>query len=225
MDEDRPNQVPPPAPPLGSTGGKGMIERIKDILLKPKSEWGVIEGEPATLQSIYVPYVVILAAIGPIAGLIGQQLIGYGGYGIRVTPPIGYSVVAAVLSYGLSLAAVYIAALIIDALAPTFKGTKNLLNAFKVAAYSFTAFWLAQIFFIVPELMFLAILGLYGFYLLYLGLPRLMKVQEDQAIGYIGVVVFAMLLVNAVLMVIAYKVAGAFFTPTVVIAPNAVTFG
>jgi hypothetical protein len=217
--------TPPPPAPVGSTPPKGLIERITGILVRPKTEWGVIESEASTVSSIYTTYIIILAAIGPIAALIGQQLIGWGGYGVRFTPPIGYSVVFAVLDYGLKLAGVYVAALIIDALAPTFKGTKNFLSAFKVAAYSFTAIWLAQIFYIVPDLMFLSIVGLYSLYLLYLGLPRLMKVQEDQTIGYVGVVVFALIVINGLIMVIAYKVAAAMFTPTIVISPNSVTFG
>ena len=226
MSDDRPTEAtPPPLAPAGSTPQKGFVERVKDILISPKTEWGVIESEASTVQSIYVPYVVILAAIGPIAALIGQQVIGWGGYGIVYKPPIGFSITYAVLTYLLQLGGVYVLALIIDALAPTFKGNKNFLNAFKVAAYSFTAAWLAAIFNIIPSLMILGIVGLYSFYLLYLGLPRLMKSPEDQSIGYIGVTVFAMIVVWGLIMAIVSKLASALFMPTVVIGTNGVTFG
>ena len=46
---------------------------------------------------------------------------------------------SAILQYLLSLASVFVLALIIDALAPTFGGTKNQVQALKVAAYSNTA--------------------------------------------------------------------------------------
>src|SRR5690606_29428743 len=130
----------------------------------------------ATIGGIYTSYVVILAAIGPIASLIGQQVFGIGAFGYSWKPSLGYSIGSAVLSYLLSLVTVYVAALVIDALAPSFGGTKDQLKAFKVAAYSMTPGWIAGIFGIIPMLGWLALIGgLYGLYLLYLGLPRLMR--------------------------------------------------
>jgi hypothetical protein len=216
--------TPPPPAPAGSSPPKGFVERVMGILLRPNSEWGVIESEASTVQSIYVPYVVLLAAIGPIASIIGQQVIGWNYGGVRITLPIGYTVTFAVLTFALQLAGVYVCALIIDALAPTFKGTKNFLNAFKVAAYSFTAAWLAGIFNIMPQLAFLGLVGLYSFYLLYLGLPRLMKSPQDQAIGYVGVTVFAMIVIWGVIMVLVSQLAWAFFAPTINFGPGSVTF-
>ena len=100
-----------------------------------------------------------------------------------------YSVTMAVITYVLALVSVYVSSLVIDALAPSFGGTKDSLKAFKVAAYSATAAWLAGIFGIIPMLGILAIVGLYSLYLLYLGLPRLMRVAEDKALGYTIVVI------------------------------------
>ena len=226
MSDDRPTEAtPPPAAPVGSTPPKGLVERVRDILLKPKQEWTVIDGEASSVQSIYTTYVVILAAIGPIAMIIGQQVIGWGGYGIRVKPPMGFTLVYAILTYALQLGGVYVCALIIDALAPTFKGTKDFLKAFKVAAYSFTAAWLAAVFNIIPDLMILSIVGLYSFYLLYLGLPRLMRSPEDQSIGYVGVTVFAMIIVWGVIAVVVQRLAWSLFAPTLTIGSGGITLG
>jgi hypothetical protein len=186
---------PTPGDPNTLAGGgggprKGLIERVKDILMSPKTEWGVIDAEPATIGGIYTGYVMILAAIGPIAMLIGHQVFGI--YGFK--PPLEYSIAWAVMTYVLALISVYINALIIDALAPTFGGTKDSLKAFKVAAYSGTAAWIAGIFGIIPMLGILAIVGLYSLYLLYLGLPRLMRVSEDKALGYTIVVIVVWLI-------------------------------
>jgi hypothetical protein len=189
----------PVTPPPGAS--KSIIDRVRDILLKPKEEWPVIDREPATIQGIYTSYVVILAAIGPLATLIGHQVFGIYGY----KPSIAYSLTTAVLGYVLALVSVYVSALVIDALAPSFGGTKNQLNAFKVAAYSATASWLAGIFMIIPQLAVLAIVGLYSLYLLYLGLPQLMRVSEDKAIGYVVVTV----IVQIVLYILVSFVVGA----------------
>lgn len=177
-------------PPKNSSPASGIVQRAKDILFKPKETWPVIAVEPATMQSIYVPYVVALAAIGPVAQFIGGQVFGFTAFGVTYHPPIASALVSAILSYGLTLATVFLLALVIDGLAPNFGGQKDPVQALKVAAYSATAGWVGGIFGLVPALGLIgALLGLYGLYLLYLGLPVLMKAPQDKAIGYTAVVV------------------------------------
>lgn len=177
-------------PPKNSSPASGIVQRAKDILLKPTETWPVIAAEPASTQSIYVPYVVALAAIGPIAQFIGGQVFGFTAFGVTYHPPIASALVSAILSYGLTLATVFILALVIDGLAPNFGGQKDQVQALKVAAYSATAGWVGGIFGLVPALGLIGVLfGLYGLYLLYLGLPVLMKAPQDKAVGYTVVVV------------------------------------
>lgn len=197
MSEIPSSKTTPPATPTS-----GVIERAKNIILKPKEAWAAIDTEAATVQSIYVPYVVLLAAIGPVAQLIGGQVFGYGAFGVTFRPSLGSALVSALLSYGLALASIFVLSLIIDALAPNFGGQKNQVQALKVAAYSATAGWLAGIFGLIPALAILGILGLYGLYLLYLGLPILMKVPEDKAAGYTIVVVIAAVVIFLIIGVI-----------------------
>lgn len=169
-----------------------LVDRVKRILLSPRTEWEVIDAEPATLAQLYTGYILPLAAIGPVA-----QLIGYSVFGISVPfmgtyrVPIGSAITSALVSYVLTLAATYVLALIIDGLAPTFNGQRSQIQALKVAAYSSTANWVAGIFLLIPALMILTILGLYSLYLLYLGLPVLMKSPRDKAMAYTVVVVVA----------------------------------
>lgn len=203
-----------------------LIDRAKNIIMTPKTEWGVIDAEPATVQGLYTSYVLILAAIGPIAMLIGQQVFGWGAMGITVKPPLNYSIGLAVISYVLGLASVYVMALIIDALAPSFNGTKNQIQAFKVAAYAPTAAWLAGIFQIVPALAFLAIVGLYSLYLYYLGMARLMRVPDDKSVAYTVVVCLAYVIVFFVISYIATMMAISFFgAPSLAIGGGRISIG
>ncbi len=169
----------------------GLVQRVKDILLRPRQTWTQIEAEPASAASLYFPYVALLAAIGPIAHLIGGQIFGYGALGFRFKPALGSALSSALVSYVLTLVGVFVLALIINALAPRFGGQKSQVQALKVAAYSGTAAWIAAIFGLVPALAVLSLAGLYSLYLLYLGLPRLMKAPEDRALGYTVVVIVA----------------------------------
>lgn len=186
--------------PTGGTAS--LVERVKNILMTPKTEWPRIDAEPATIGGIYTSYVLILAAIPPVCMLIGMLVFGLP----FVAFSTEYLVVQAVLTYVLSLVGVYVMALIIDALAPTFGGTKDKVKAFKVAAYCSTAAWVVGVFYLVPMLGILAILGLYSFYLLYLGLPVLMKTPADKALVYTIAVVVAAIVIYVVIGAITGRV-------------------
>lgn len=187
----------------------GLIDRVKNILVTPKSEWDRIDGETATVQGLYVGYACILAAIGPIASLIGTQVFGWGGFGVHIRPPLIASLVSACWGYVGSLLGVFILAEIINRLAPSFGGTSDRMQAFKVAVYSSTAAWLAGVFGLIPMLSWLAIVGLYSLYLLYLGLPKLMKAPEDKAVSYTVVTVVVAIVIWIVIGAIAGAIAGA----------------
>jgi Yip1 domain len=186
-----------------------LVDRAKNILLQPKQEWPVIEGEQATVGSLYTGYIIPLAAIGPVASIIGWSV-----FGLRlpfvgsIRMPIGYGVRNAAIAYVAGLIGVFILALIIDALAPTFGGQKNQIQALKVAAYSYTAAWVGGIFSIIPSLAILGLLvSLYSIYLLYLGLPVLMKSPQDKAVGYTAVVIIVAIVLYIVIGVVVAQFA------------------
>ncbi|HYC32524.1 MAG TPA: Yip1 family protein [Gemmatimonadales bacterium] len=188
-----------------------LVERAKRILLNPAEEWRVIDGEQATVQGLYTGYIMPLAAIGAIAQVVGYSVFGMSFMGTTYRTPIGSAVTGAIVTYGLTLVGVYVLALVIDALAPTFDGTRNQIQALKVAAYSSTASWVAAVFAVLPGLRILTILGLYSLYLLYLGLPVLMKAPAEKAMGYTVVVIIAAI----VLFMLVGLVAGAVVSPVV----------
>jgi Yip1 domain len=191
-----------------------VVDRAKNIVLTPTNEWIAIEAEPTSVNDIYKGYVVPLALIPAIAGFIGASIVGLEVPGLG-TVRMGFfaGLFSALLQFGLSLALVYVLALIIDALAPTFHGQKNMLAAFKVAAYSMTPSWLAGIFSLIPSISFLSLLGLYGIYLLYVGLPLLMRAPADKALGYTAVVVLAAIVLSLVFAAVLGLFLGRSLTP------------
>lgn len=180
-----------------------LMERAKNILFQPKQEWPVIDTEQATVGSLYTGYIIPLAAIGPVATLIGWSV-----FGLRIPflgsirMPISAGIRVALIQYAGALVGTFVLALIIDALAPTFGGQKNQIQALKVAAYSATAAWVAGIFGIIPALAILGLVGLYSLYLLYLGLPALMKAPQDKAMGYTVVVIVVAIVLAVVIQYI-----------------------
>jgi hypothetical protein len=183
-----------------------LVDRAKKIILTPQAEWEVINQEPTSTSQLYTQYIVLLAAIGPVAMFLGGSFLGFGFFSLY---GIVHSLVAAVFSYVLGLVGVFLVALIIDALAPSFGAQKNQLQALKVAAYSFTPAWLAGIFHLVPLLGILGLLAFaYTVYLMYLGLPVLMKTTKEKAVGYTAVVFVCAFVIFAVFGAIGTGVAG-----------------
>ena len=187
-----------------------LVDRVKNILLSPKTEWPVIEQEQTDVKTLYLSYIMILAAIPAIATIISSLLIGgmvgavAGRAGLGAGMTGGFAVGHALVSYVISLVVIFVVALIVDALAPTFGGTKSQINALKLVAYSATAGWVASIATVIPILGWIvAIIGsLYGIYLLYLGLPVLMKCPQDKAVVYLVVVVIVYLVLSWILSAI-----------------------
>jgi hypothetical protein len=167
-----------------------LIQRVQDILLKPKETWPIIAGEGGDTASIYTNYLIYLAAIPAIASFIGLSLIGAGGFGFSVRVPIMSGLVQMVVSFVLSLVMVFVLALIVDALAPTFNGTKSQLSALKLVAYGSTAGFVGGIFGLIPSLSILGLVaGLYSIYLIYTGVPVMMKCPPEKAGAYTAVVI------------------------------------
>ena len=176
-----------------------LIERVQSILLRPKPTWPVIAAEPADAASIYSGYVVILAAIPAICAFIGWTLVG-GGFGVTYRLPIATGLMQMVIGYLLSLAMIYVLALIVNALAPTFGGSKDLVAALKVVAYGSTAGFVGGVFSLLPSLSWLGLIAsFYSIYLIYLGLPVLMRCPPEKAGAYTAVVVVCALIAMIVL--------------------------
>jgi hypothetical protein len=186
-----------------------VVQRAKNIILQPKTEWPLIDAEPATIGGIYRSYVLILAAITPVAGIIGQLLFPRSFMGITYRLSVGSVVATAIVQYLVALLSVYILALVIEALAPSFGGTKDRVQAFKAAAYASTAAWIAGIFNIIPSLAWLGLIGaLYSLYLLYLGVPIVMKASADKAVAYVAASIVAAILLWIVVGAVVGQVIG-----------------
>jgi len=180
-----------------------MIERIKNILISPKTEWVKIKSEPAGVGQVMMGYAVPLALIPAVFGLLGRALIGVnlgilGSFRI----PIMYALAWAVVYYVLSLVLLYVFALIINALAPSFGSKPDMVKAFKLVVYSMTPAWIASVLNIFPLLGILVFLaGLYGLYILYVGFEPMMETPKDKVLVYF--------IVAIVVYIVIYFIVGA----------------
>jgi Yip1 domain len=187
-----------------------IVARAKAITLNPAATWQVIEAEQHDAKSLFVPYMLILAAIPAVASFIGLSLIGMGGFGFSFRIPIASGLAMMVTTYILSLVMTFGMGWLASVLAPTFGGQSNLVQGLKLAVFGGTPMMLAGVFNLLPALSIIGLLvALYSLYVMYLGLPVLMKNPKEKTVVYMVVLIIASIIAGVVLSMVSRA-----FTPS-----------
>lgn len=188
-----------------------LMGRVQRLLFSPATEWDAIASEPADIRKTYIEYVGPLVIAAAVAAALGQLIIGNNVGFTTIRLPMGTVLTFMVLQVFLGLAGVYAVAWVINTLAPQFDATPDMDNAFRLSAYFPTAMWVSGLITILPQLSQLVWLGIfYSFYLLYLGVPKLMKPAPDKATTY----TIAIVIVSIVIFIVMKSLAGSMaFSP------------
>jgi hypothetical protein len=171
--------------------------RARNMVMNPAAEWPVVASESTTVQDLLLGYAAPLSAIGAICRFIGFSFVGVFGYRIGIFSGLS----SAIVSWVLGLVACFVAALVIEQLAPQFHSRGNRVQALKLVVFSFTPIWLAGVLSLIPSLSVLTIIAaLYAIYVFYLGVPKLMATPESQVIPYMAV--------SAIVIIVIYVIIG-----------------
>jgi hypothetical protein len=169
-----------------------LISRIQNIALRPKEEWPVIAGETTSVAALYTGVIVPLALIGPVCIFLSALVFGTRIPLLNVTVHTATGVLLGtmIVSYVLSLVAVWVTAMIVEKLAPSFQSSGDFTQALKLVAYSQAPFWVSGVLNLIPLLGILTFLvALYGLYLIYVGMPTMMKTPQEKVLPYLLVVI------------------------------------
>ena len=174
-----------------------LIERVKNILLTPKTEWDVINGETATPQSLLIGFVLPMAVVAAVGSVLKGLLFG-GLLGMKFfifTAAIAF--VAAVIGY-------YITVIIVDMLAPSFSSEKDMGKSAQLVAYSGTPSYVGGLLSFIPVIGWLISIAAwaYGVYLMYLGIGPLKKTPEDKKVVYMIVAFVIMIAIYFIIVAI-----------------------
>ncbi len=197
--------------PPSQTQMAGLVERVRNIILQPRAEWTNIAPEPTSAMQLFLGYVMPLAGISALISLIRMSIIGISlPFGGTLRSPLTAGITVAIFSFVMALVGVFVLALIVNALAPTFAGTRDQRQALKVTAYAMTPAWLGAVFGLLPMLGTLLglLASIYAIYLLYLGVPILMRSPQDKAAGYTALVVVCAILLGILIGVVGASVGG-----------------
>ena len=179
-----------------------LVDRAKNIILKPKDEWTLIDQEDTSVATLIVTYLFPLALIPAIAAFIGYGVIGVAFFG----PILGWGIKMAIISLVTTIVGVYISAMIIDILAPNFGSIRDFRKTMQLVVYAYTPIMLAGAFQAIPALGVLGIVGLYGLYLLYVGIKPMMKTPDEKVTVYFVVsllVIFAVYFIIGAILTVA----------------------
>jgi hypothetical protein len=188
-----------------------LVDRAKNMIVTPKTEWNAVAAEEANLQQVLISYVLPLALIPTIAVIIGWGVIGIFGF-----TSFTYGIAMGLVQLINAFLSVLIAGFVIDALAPSFGSEKSMGRAVQLVAYSMTPVWIFGILNVIPSIGWLgSLLGLYGLYIMYLGLTPLMKTPEDKKVGYLIVSIIILMVVYFVIALILTSILLAIFGLTV----------
>ena len=171
-----------------------LIDRAKNIIISPKTEWAAIAAEEPNSGAMVTGYALPLILLSAVASLIGYGFIA-SAWGIN------WGLYHAIMVIVMGLASIYITSFVVDALAPSFGSQKNSGRAMQLVIYSSTPAWIVGILNIVPVIgMIGALFGLYGIYLIYLGLPHTMKTPQEKIAIY--------MIVTLVVLIVVYMIVG-----------------
>jgi len=166
------------------------------MIVSPAQEWPVVAAEQTTPAQLYPSYIVPLALISPVCTFIGTAFFAH--------RSLLLAAVVAALTFVLELVYVAIEAVIVNVLAPSFSAVQNQNEAFKLVAYAYTPRWVAGIGNLIPVLGAIIVLvgSLYSLYLLYLGVPPVMRAPQEKALGYTIVIVLVGILLAVAISVV-----------------------
>ena len=157
-----------------------MINQAKDIIIKPKDTIEKLKNETVTMKDIII-YLIIIGLPTFLGIFLGYGFIGWGFYGGW----IGFAFALALITYILSIVGIIVFGFILNGLAPNFKSKANKMQAMKLVSYAATPWLLLGIASIYPPIAIISLLGgIYGLYILYIGIPILMETPKEQQMTY-----------------------------------------
>lgn len=155
-------------------------------MISPVNEWKKIRANDVSIFSVYATYVVILGAIGPLAGFYGTTKVGWvfgSGDPQMLTHESGMQIAG--LFYCAILISVFAMGKLAHWMGESYDLKRSLARCVQMSGMIVTPLYLLGVFFIFPTLWIIYLLGLpaiiYTVYLLYTGVPVMMDMPKDKA--------------------------------------------
>ena len=193
-------------------GNSNIVQRVTNIMLRPRQEWLVIETEQPNITRLIGGYALVLAMIPALASVLKYGILGYNFLGLT-TRNLGTGIQQGLTHLIGSLVGVYLLAWVINELAPSFESPKNFGRSLQLAVYCYTPQWLAGILILFSTKlnMIIFVVSLYAIYLLATGIPVLKETPKEKVTGYVALTIIAMIVIGLLVGMVLAAILGIFF--------------
>ncbi|KZY36070.1 MULTISPECIES: Yip1 family protein [unclassified Oleiphilus] len=171
-----------------------LLSHVPGMFTHPDEEWESIRKEHSSPLKM-AAYICLLALIAPVCAYISTTQYGWQvGEGQLVYLSQSSAMTLSILTYVAMVAGIYFIGFMIDWMSRNYGSGHDefAANGIALVAYSCTPLFLAGLAPLYPEpwvnaAIFLAAAG-YAAYLMYDGLPHVLKISQDQAFFFVGAI-------------------------------------
>ncbi len=167
----------------------GTLQRIVDIVIRPRREWDRIAAETPSIDELTVRFIVPLSLLAPIATGIGMRYFDVawdGDQGYRVPPAEIFAASATTLFA--SIFSVFALAGIFVLLGRMYGSKRDFRVALQVATYGTVPLFLAGASLVLPVMAIVVVVGfVHSLYLYWLGAKQVLGVKRGDQAEFVGI--------------------------------------
>ncbi|OFX24774.1 MAG: hypothetical protein A2033_03855 [Bacteroidetes bacterium GWA2_31_9] len=167
-----------------------IINRFRNIIFSPSTEWDIIKSEKHDIQKILTTYLIpIIITIG-IADLLGG-LIFQSFYSLT------FRMLSTIITMIIPFSSILLSSYFISLLSPSFGAKSDLTSSIKLVTYSYSIQLLLSILInLLPFFSALGILGLYFIFIIWQGVVPLMEVAEEKKVSFVILSVLIIIIIS-----------------------------
>lgn len=164
-------------------------------MIRPAETWQRLSQKKPDARKLFFGLAMVLALVPAISVVLGFSLVG-----LKLGPletvkiPLTSAILAGIAVYIVNLAGVYAAAVLMRFIGNSFHTDAPFSSYMSLAILSAVPYWLAGAFNLIPALRVLSMIGIYGIYILFLGIPEMIKVPEERNLPFNVAVVVAIII-------------------------------
>ncbi len=178
---------------------RNIYIRTRSLLTRPQQAWREIDYEKGHKQDAILDYLLPMSIVVGVSTMLGSLFFA----SIEDSVSIGYIFVNGLISFLIVFLEAYFAGWLISEMTESFDPSVNSNTIFNLVIYSHAPFFLAlAVCRLFPQLMFLMITGIYSFFVFWLGISHLLKIEDDKKLIFLFLSSLIMILIFLMLTVI-----------------------
>lgn len=174
-----------------------LYQRTKHFIISPVKAWEVVHRENRPIKYVRGSYFMPLIILVSISSLLGSLFF------INNTLKPMYSVLTGINTFLFLYIGVYASAFIVNEITRALDLGHEFLTAFKLVAYSLAPIFLSlTVSRLFESLLFINILGLYGLYIFWTGMEKMINPPEHKKLPMLIATVISMIIIFSLLQIL-----------------------